>query len=141
MTPCLCFNSCCSIDHPLWMLIVACVTIILVTGSILCYLNNKNKIQNEKADKEREHEKTMRNLTFDNEKKWAILKDVSADTVEALKKEVEGIKQNVSDLKAKLISEEEKNKLSGQLLSTYEDILKKLNVKVLPDDNTEKKTE
>ena len=134
MAPCLFPAVCCSMGCPFWLLFLVCLTIIIVTGMVLFYLYVKNRMKKGTADQERFHEIVLKLMTFDHEKEWAHLKEVSASTDDVLKNSVTELTQKVSDLENELNTEKRKNELTGGLLTTYKEILEKLNVKVVPDD-------
>ena len=129
----------CVFNHPAVMIsLIWAIAVVAVVTIVQWYFRKKLRTSRELAEAERRHELRLKEMTFEQEKEWAHFRDISASTDEALKKQNEEMKQAISSLEAKLKREKEEKELSDQLLSSYEKLFKKINLKILPDITKEK---
>ena len=85
------------------------------------------------AEDKLEHEETMKENAYEQEKAWAKFNELSASTDESLKKRIEEMEQSIASLNRQLEHEKGKNDLNKKLLSSYEECFKQLKVQIAGD--------
>lgn len=137
IAPCLPKEVECVCNHSsAWVPVIWALIVIISVALVLCYLHNRNKLKMKKemADNDHQHELELKDKVFEHEKEWAHFKDISVSTDEALKKRVIEMEQTISSLNNQLKHEQEKNELSNKLLSSYDEIFKKLRAQIVASD-------
>lgn len=120
-----CFCTDCFCVNLVWA-IALMVTILLVTGMILCHLCRKDKRQKQEAENERAHEIQMKDKVYAQEKAWAEFNETKASTTEGLKGQVKSLKSEIEGLKADLNHQKKVNDLLSELVKKYEESMPKL---------------
>jgi len=127
----------CVFEHPIVMCCLIWAIVVLILGILFyCYKNKKAKLSSEEADKERLHEKEMKELSDRLEASWFDKKnkldELKESTDDGLKEQVKELKTKVSELEGKLKTEEFNKELLEKQLKMYSDIFEQLKVEVKP---------
>ena len=125
------------IDNPVVMCCLIWAIAVFLLGILLChYMNKRDKLKFDEAEKNREHEKRMKELSDQLEISWFDkknnFKELKASTDDGLKKLVKDLETKVSELEGKLKTEEFNKALLEKRLKMYSDIFEQLKVEVNP---------
>lgn len=127
----------CVFEHPIVMCCLIWALVVIVMSILFyCYKNKKAKLSSEEADKERLHEKEMKELSDRLEASWFDKKnklgELKASTDDGLKDQVKDLKTKVSELEGKLNEEKFNKELLEKQLKMYSDVFEQLKVEVKP---------
>jgi len=127
----------CGFDHPVVLCSLIWAIVILALVILFYYYKNKKaQLKYDDAEKERQHEITLKNMSVQQEFFWFDkkndLKNLKASTDEGLKNQVKDLKTKVSELEGKLKTEEFNKELLEKQLKMYNDIFEHLKVEVRP---------
>lgn len=127
----------CVFGHPIVMCCLIWAIVVLVMSILLyCYKSKKAKLKYDDAEKERQHEKDIKDLSDKQEISWFDKKNnlekLKASTDEGLKNQVKDLKTKVSELEGKLKTEEFNKELLEKKLKMYSDIFEQLKVEIKP---------
>lgn len=113
--------------------IVICCAIwaftVLVLGCLFyLYMCKKAKLKFDKADNERQHEKAMKELTFEQEQYWFFQKKLEPEFEKELKDKIDKLEKEKEDLSKQLNDEKEnrENKLKKERLQAEHDFYEKI---------------